>query len=70
MKARAEAEWGNHVTAMLQGQDSWKTMWWEELRRTYGRLTRPELLKGTCAFHLMQANEEATEVQRQSFRVW
>ena len=70
VKARAEAEWGNHVTAMLQGEDSWKTMWWEELRKTYGRLTGPELLKGTCAFHLMQENESATELQRQSFRVW
>ena len=70
VKARAEAEWASHVTAMLGETDSWKEMWWTELRKIYGPLADKQLLKSTCAFHLMQQSDSATEVQKQGLRVW
>ena len=70
VEARAEAEWASHVTAMLGETDSWKEMWWEELRKVYGPLAGKQLLQGTCAFRLFQGSESATEVQRRGLKVW
>ena len=65
--ARLQAEWAALAAAIGSGRDApWKAMWWEELRKKYGRLAEAGLERSTCAFHLMQENLEASEVQRRA----
>ena len=67
LKKRLQAEWANHVAAMIDGEDSWMTLWKHQLSEEYGGIDAEKLLNSTCAFRLMAKRTQGSEVQRRAF---
>ena len=67
LKKRLQAEWANHVAAMIDGEDSWMTLWKHQLSEEYGGIDAVKLLNSTCAFRLMAKRTQSSEVQRRAF---
>ena len=72
LQSKMEAEWGALALSMVARTAAWHELWSEVLDDVYPGLQglAPGGLAGTtCAFHLLQEYEEATEVQRRAFAV-
>ena len=67
LKKRLQAEWANHVAAMIDGKDSWMILWKRQLSDEYGGIDAVKMLNSTCAFRLMAKREQGSEVQRRAF---
>ena len=72
LQSKMEAEWGALALSMVARKAAWHELWGEVLDGVYPglqELTPGGLAGTTCAFHLLQECEEATEVQRRAFAV-
>ena len=67
LKRRLQAEWANHVAALVDGEDAWMRLWKTQLSEEYGGIDATKLLNSTCSFRLMAKRTASTELQRRAF---
>eukprot|EP00966_Prymnesium_polylepis_P294962 6811409-Prymnesium_polylepis.1 len=53
LRKKLQAEWANHVVALIDGNDSWMHLWKQQLRMEYSGIDADKLLSSTCAFRIM-----------------
>ena len=62
LESRAKASWGSLAIELLKTPDTWKGMWWNELRKVYGDLADKDLIEGTCGFKKFKLTYDCTEL--------
>ena len=66
LKSKLRAEWAGLALSLAGREDTWKSVWLEELRAVYGELADPGIVHTTCGFELFKAHTQASEVQRRA----
>eukprot|EP00964_Phaeocystis_antarctica_P089823 scaffold57377_cov34-Phaeocystis_antarctica.AAC.1 len=66
LKSKLRAEWAGLALSLAGREDTWKSVWLEELRAVYGELADPGIVHTTCGFELFKAHTRASEVQRRA----
>ena len=66
LKSKVRAEWAGLALSLAGREDTWKSVWLEEMKAIYGELADPGIVHTTCGFELFKGNTQASEVQRRA----